>query len=155
MRVAIYHAQQEVGAHVKLQRRSAREAEVVLTPLIDVVFLLLIFFMLTTTFLRHNALQLELPEAKGESSPGTESYLEIMISATGTYTINGEPAPGREIDALMQAIRTVAADDRELLVVISADARAIHQDVIRAIDAAGRLGFQRLSIQAVPPPPGN
>jgi len=140
---------------VKFRRRRSPDAAIDLTPLIDVVFLLLIFFMVTTTFVREGGLTLELPEADTDVVAAPEEPVEIVVSVEGTYSVNGESLADQTVATLMRAIRTAAGDDATVPMVISADARAPHASVVRVMDAAGRLGFERVRIATQPPAAGS
>ncbi len=122
------------------------EVNVNLTPLIDVVFLLLIFFMVSTTFTKASQLTIDLPEATGEPSETPEKQIEILVDEAGQYRINGQALVDTHVRTLQAAIYKVSAGDTTLSMVISADAQASHQSVIRAMDAAGQMGFVHLSI---------
>lgn len=118
-----------------------------LTPLIDVVFLLLIFFMVSTSFTRHTQLAINLPEAEGEPAPESLQRLELSIDAAGGYRLNGEPVDG-DAQSLRRALRVAAGDRRDLPLTIAADGAAAHRRVVTALDAASALGFQQLTIAA-------
>ena len=128
-------------------RRQRREAvSINLTPLIDVVFLLLIFFMVSTTFTRETHLSIDLPEADGPPPPTDQEQIEILIDEAGNYRVNGRGLVDNRVRTLQAAIYKIAAGDTTLPMVITADAQAAHEDVVRAMDAAGRMGFVHLSI---------
>lgn len=132
---------------MKFASRRREEAGVDLTPLIDVVFLLLIFFMVSTTFIRETQLKIDLPEAAGELQEVDRDVVEISIDRRGDYSVNQRLLVNRELDTLLRALRDVGADaDPTRRVVITADANASHQAVVRAMDAAGRIGLSRISI---------
>ena len=131
---------------MNFRRQKLEEVSVNLTPLIDVVFLLLIFFMVSTTFTKESRLTLELPEASGEPAPREQQALEIVVDAQGQYTVNDLTVVSPNLKGLMAAIEEIVAQDRSLPVVITADAKASHQAVITAMDAAGQLGFSALSL---------
>ena len=122
------------------------DPEVNLTPLIDVVFLLLIFFMVSTTFQRESELKIELPEASAEPVEAPEEALEIIIDAQGRYFLEGEQVLNNELPTLKRAIEKAIADRKEPPVIIRADARTPHQAVIRAMDAASQLGLMKMSL---------
>ena len=135
---------------MKFKRQRNAEVSVNLTPLIDVVFLLLIFFMVSTTFTRESRLQVNLPEASAEAAPQEAIALEIVIDAGNRYAVNGRSLARQDLETLKQALRISAGDeDTNPTVLISADAAASHQAVIRAMDAAGQLGFSQLSISTL------
>lgn len=122
------------------------EINVNLTPLIDVVFLLLIFFMVSTTFTKASQLSIDLPEATGNPSEAPQNQIEILVDESGNYRINGKPLVDTHVRTLQAAIYKVSAGDTSMAMVISADAQASHQSVVRAMDAAGQMGFVHLSI---------
>ncbi len=124
--------------------RRGEEPDITLTPLIDVVFLLLIFFMVSTTFVRRAELQVELPEATAQGV-SKEKALEVAIDAQGHYFVNGQRLPEASLPALKAAMAQAMGEGQPPLV-ISADARTPHQAVVTALDAARQLGITRLSI---------
>ena len=133
-------------------RRQPREAlNVNLTPLIDVVFLLLIFFMVSTTFTRETQLAVDLPEATGLARDEVDEQIEILIDERGQFRVNGRALVDGRLRTLQAAMYEIAQGDTTLPLVISADAQAPHQSVVRAMDAAGQMGFSRLSIASVQP----
>jgi len=122
------------------------EVDVNLTPLIDVVFLLLIFFMVSTTFTKASQLSIDLPEATGEVSETPDNEIEILIDEAGNYRVNGRALVDTQLRTLQAAIYKISAGDTTRPMVISADAQSSHQSVVRAMDAAGKMGFVHLSI---------
>jgi biopolymer transport protein ExbD len=136
---------------LRFRRQRAGEVGVNLTPLIDVVFLLLIFFMVSTTFTRESQLTLDLPEASGSPREAPEEQVEILVDEQGRYRVNGQALVDARMRTLQAAIYKVAAGDTTLPLVIAADAQASHQDVVRAMDAAGQMGFVHLSISTRQP----
>jgi len=131
---------------LKFRRQQAAEVGVNLTPLIDVVFLLLIFFMVSTTFTRETQLTLDLPEANGEPREVVEQQVEVLVDEEGRYRVNGQPLVDSRVRTLQAAIYKVSAGDTTLPLVIAADAQAAHQAVVRAMDAAGQMGFVHMNI---------
>ena len=128
-------------------RRQPREIEGLnLTPLIDVVFLLLIFFMVSTTFTKETHLSIDLPEAQGQPSAERAEQVEILISAEGDYSVNGQGLVNNRTSTLRAALAEVSDGDNQRPLVITADAKAPHETVVRAMDAAGQSGFVHLSI---------
>ncbi|NOQ78779.1 MAG: biopolymer transporter ExbD [Gammaproteobacteria bacterium] len=136
---------------MNFRHRKAEELDVNITPLIDVVFLLLIFFMVSTTFDRQSELNIELPEASGEISESEKVEVEIFIGPTGKFIINGNEVINTQIDTLLRAMREAAADDSDPRIIISADKNATHQAVMTAMDAARQLGFVHITFSAVKP----
>ena len=132
---------------MKFSDRNDEETQINLTPLIDVVFLLLIFFMVSTTFSKESQLRIKLPESSDEPEQEQQvQVLEIEISANGVYAIKG-PADtaARQLvntsrEALYRALLVATEDTQELVTVIRADRRTPHESVIRAMDMARRVG---------------
>ena len=131
---------------MKFKIRQEEELQIGLTPLIDVVFILLIFFMVTTTFDRSSELRIELPDATVKNKATQEKTLEIDIDANGQFFVNQVRVISSSPKALYLAISKVVGDNREMPVVLKADAKTPHQYVVTAMDTIGRLGMTRLSI---------
>ena len=131
---------------MKFARRTRTEVEVNLTPLIDVVFLLLIFFMVSTTFTKESQLSIDLPEASGNPTSVSEKTLEISITRSGEFAINEVALVNNKINTLINALQKVSDGDSTLPLIITADSATPHQSVVTAMDAAGQLGFSHLSI---------
>ncbi len=131
---------------MKFRRKLRPDNGINLTPLIDVVFLLLIFFMVTTTFTRETRLLISLPEADGAPAENAVQTLELLVNAEGNYAVNGQYLINREIKTIMAALQDASGGNVEMPLIITADADATHQAVVIAMDAAGQLGFRRLNI---------
>lgn len=131
---------------MNFKRQNREELSLNLTPLIDIVFLLLIFFMVSTTFTKENHLAINLPEAKGEVADAPKKMVEVIIDMNGQYSVNGKSLISNKLLTLKQAIEKTSEGDRSLPFIITADASTPHESVVRAMDAAGQLGFSRLSI---------
>ncbi|MCG5514925.1 MULTISPECIES: ExbD/TolR family protein [Ectothiorhodospira] len=131
---------------MNFRRRQPEEVGVNLTPLIDVVFLLLIFFMVSTTFDRQSVLQLELPRADASDEQFPPRTVELVINADGRFFLDGAELVNTQRDTLRAALGEVIEGDQETPLVIRADARTPHQSVVTAMDVAQRLGLSRLSI---------
>lgn len=131
---------------MRLQNRPREAPEINLTSLIDVVFLLLIFFMVTTTFQRQAQLHIELPDASAEPSEVQADVIELTIDDQGRFYLDGRELPDTRLAALSETLRQRAGDDRQQPVMLNADANARHQDVVRAMDAAARAGLVNVSI---------
>jgi biopolymer transport protein ExbD len=116
-----------------------------LTPLIDIVFLLLIFFMVTTSFSRETRLPVSLPEASGSAENAAES-IEVLVDREGGYAINGRRLVNAEVGSLVRGLELESGGDVSLMVVLVADAEVQHQSVVSAMEAIGRAGFVSLSI---------
>ncbi|MEM6302625.1 MAG: biopolymer transporter ExbD [Pseudomonadota bacterium] len=136
---------------MKFKRQVREELSVNLTPLIDVVFLLLIFFMVSTTFTRETQLSVDLPEATGLVREEADQQVEVQIDERGDYRVNGRPLVDNRMRTLQAAVYKIAQGDTTLPFIISADAQAAHESVVRAMDAAGQMGFSRLSIASIQP----
>jgi biopolymer transport protein ExbD len=136
---------------VKFRRQKKIDNNVNLTPLIDVVFLLLIFFMVSTTFTKESHLVLDLPEADGEVEETPVDGIEILIGKNGDYTINGKQLINRQLNTLMKSLGEVSLGNSELPLTITADANTSHQSVVTAMDAAGKMGFIHLKITTKQP----
>jgi biopolymer transport protein ExbD len=137
---------------VNLRPHRRKSPEVDVTPLIDVVFLLLIFFMVSTTFDREAQITIDLPQATGEEAKHEQKELEITIDASGIFYINQQEVINTEIGTLKQAIFKAVGEQRNLPVIINADARTPHQSVMTAMDAASQLGLTRMIFSAHRPP---
>jgi len=134
---------------VNFHPRRPEEPDLNLTSLIDVVLLLLIFFMLSTRFIDEGRLQLRLPEAGAEPEAVQPETVEIEVTAQGGYRVNGRVLANNSPDTLAIAIGRAAGSDRTVPVTIRADARATHQSVVTAMDVAGRAGYRQINIATV------
>jgi biopolymer transport protein ExbD len=131
---------------MNLQPSTPDEPEVNLTPLIDVVFLLLIFFMVSTTFEHQSRIQIELPEATAEATKPDDESLEIIIDAQGRFFLGEEQVVNTELKTLKGAISKTVGEREGMPVIIRADAKTPHQAVITALDATSQLGLTRISL---------
>lgn len=136
---------------MRFQTSRREELELNITPLIDIVFLLLIFFMVSTTFQKESQLRIQLPEAAEQPAAQPTEPLELVISAEGQYALAGRELPDNDVATLIEALRHAAGDDWEQPLLIRADARTPHQAVVRAMDAAARIGMLRISIATARP----
>ena len=138
---------------MKLNLRPRTQPEVNLTSLIDVVLLLLIFFMVSTSFVKQSQIAISLPQA--DSSAVVEEIpeqIDIMITDTGMFLVNGRELINGRVETIRNALLKVSGGNNNLPLTISADANAKHQDVVTAMDVAGRLGFTSISIATVNDP---
>ena len=131
---------------MKFVRRGPADVEVNLTPLIDVVFLLLIFFMVSTTFTKETHLSIELPEASSFADEFLERPIEISITREGDYAVGGVALVNSKAATLKAAMGKISGGDNSLPMIITADSATPHQSVVTALDVAGQLGFSQLSI---------
>ncbi|MEL6868754.1 MAG: biopolymer transporter ExbD [Pseudomonadota bacterium] len=138
---------------MNLSSRQHEEPQVNMTSLIDVVLLLLVFFMVTSSFVRESSVEIKLPEASSEavSMPAEDDRIEITITSDGRYFVNNRELVNTEVATLIRALETVAAGRSGLPVTVLADADARHQAVIRALDTAAALGFNQINIATVEP----
>ncbi len=127
------------------------DASVNLTPLIDVVFLLLIFFMVSTTFDTTSEIKVELPQASPEQRAQQVESLSIVIDPRGHYYLNGKRLKNQSADLLLLELHRVVGNNKELPVVIKSDANSPVQSMVTALDVVGRMGLQRLSIATTKP----
>lgn len=131
---------------MKLRSTKREELSVNLTPLIDVVFLLLIFFMVSTSFNRESEIIVDLPEASNEQAQVAAEPIEITIDSDGLYYVNNQQLINTQIATLKAAISQIADNKTDMPLIIMADGHAPHQAVVRAMDAARQLGIVHLSI---------
>lgn len=132
---------------MKFRPRPPEEPEINLIPFIDVLLVILIFLMLTTTYSKFTELQLTLPTANADAAKDRPREIIIAISADGRYAVNQQQIEGRGVAALTAAIRA-AAPDKDSTVIISADAQATQQVVITALEAARREGLLHITFAA-------
>ena len=130
---------------MKFVRRSHKDIEVNLTPLIDVVFILLIFFMISTTFTTQNHLEIDLPEAFGKFNVSKKN-VRIAINRAGDVAVNDLLLFKPNSNELGEAIKKISGGDTDVAIEVSADLNTPHQWVVTALDAAGQLGFSSVSI---------
>ena len=131
---------------MRFRSMATEEVHINLTPLIDVVFLLLIFFMVTTTFNRYAELKIQLPEASADPQQKQEILVELVIDSAGRYYINGQAVVNTQPKTLIAALRKAVEGSQNPTMIIRADARTPHQSVVTAMDSANRVGISRLSI---------
>ncbi|TCS42571.1 ExbD/TolR family protein [Reinekea marinisedimentorum] len=131
---------------MRFRRSRHDDVNVNITPLIDVVFLLLIFFMVTTTFTRETQLQIDLPESQSQVAAEDQKPIEILIDRTGTYALNGQVLIKSDIESLKQALAEVSTGNLTKPIVLTGDAEAPHQAFVIALDAVAQLGFVKVSI---------
>jgi biopolymer transport protein ExbD len=130
--------------------RRRDDFEINVIPLIDVLLTLLMFFVLTTTFVQHSRMQVTLPKASAEQRDAQAPLLTVMIDKDGRFYVGSDEVLGEGIEPLKRMLEQNAGDRRDGQVVIRADAMTPHQYVVTAMDALGQLGFTRLSIATTP-----
>lgn len=135
---------------MKFPRKPREPVDINLAPLIDVVFILLLFFVVTTTFTRETQLKVDLPEAVSGTPPEVmKTPLEILVGVDGSFALNGKSLSKNDLASLMEALRLESGGDKSLPVMLSADGQVPHQAVVTAMDAASKLGFAHLRITTV------
>jgi biopolymer transport protein ExbD len=131
---------------MNLQPGGEDEPDINLTPLIDVVFLLLIFFMVSTTFEQQSRIQIELPEASADAVAQEDQTMEIIVDAQGRYFIGDQQVINSELKTLKAAISKALGDREGMPVTVRADANTPHQAVITVLDATSQLGLTHISL---------
>jgi biopolymer transport protein ExbD len=135
---------------MNLSGRSHEEPELNLISLVDVVLLLLIFFMVSTTFVDEARIELQLPQASAKpAAEQRKDPIEVAVTASGEYRVNGQALINTSPATLSAAVAKVAGDARDIPITLRADARATHQSVVTAMDVLGRLRFRAISIATV------
>jgi biopolymer transport protein ExbD len=125
--------------------REREPLEINLVPLIDVMMVILIFLMITTTYNKYAELKINLPSAQAEKQPERANEIDVLVNAQGQYVVNRRPAPWRGVEALAAELRRAAGAAKEPVVVISADAAATHQSVVRVMEAARLAGLTQIT----------
>lgn len=136
---------------MRFRRPQVEELELNLTPMIDCLLFLVVFLLLSTTFNHFSRLNILLPEAEGVKLEQKKDKIEVAVQSDGTYLVNGNKLTTTGEAELIAAVKQIAGDNRKQLFVISADGKASHQSVVRAMDVAGKLGFINLNISTVVP----
>ena len=138
---------------MKLQSRSRDEPEINVISLVDVLLVLVLFFMVSTTFLRETELNVRLPQATVETRlDAAGNGLEISVTQAGAYIVNGRELVNNERRTLRAAIERLMGEKRDVPVFIRADGAATHQSVVTVMDVVGQLGFVKINIATVTPP---
>jgi len=131
---------------MNFQRGTRRDdPEINLIPLIDVLLVILIFLMVTTTYARFSELQINLPQAQGDTAKEDPLQITVSVSDQGRYEVNSAVLGDVGVDGLVRALQSAAGPQKDPVVVISADAQASHQSVVRVMDAARQAGFPRVT----------
>ena len=133
---------------MRFSRRRMEEPEINLIPFIDVLLVLLIFLMLSTTYSRFTELQINLPAADAEKLRERPAVVIVAVASDGRYAVNRKAVDGRSVETLTAELSAAAAGRPDTVVIISADALAAHQAVVNVLDAARRAGLSRLSFAA-------
>jgi biopolymer transport protein ExbD len=130
---------------MNFRRHKPEEPEINLIPFIDVLLVVLIFLMLSTTYSRFTELQVTLPTADAEKLRERPNEIIVAVAADGRYAVNRKPVDGRSVELLTSELAAAANGNAEAVVIVSADALAAHQAVINVLDAARRAGLSRLT----------
>lgn len=125
--------------------KSREEPEINLIAMIDVLLVILIFMLVTTTYSKHAELQINLPQASGSQASVADEQISVAIDATEHYAINNKPVKFDGIDSLSQALRKAAGKQTDPTIIINADAKAPHQSVINIMEAARLAGYGRIT----------
>lgn len=137
---------------MKFKRQREEDIFINVTSLLDVVLIVLIFFIATTTFNDETRLKVTLPEASVEAKSSEIDAIELLVNMQGEYFINGKALINNQLLTVKRALLDASGGDNRKTLIITADASAHHAAVVRAMDAAGQLGFERLSITTIPSP---
>jgi biopolymer transport protein ExbD len=131
---------------VNFQRGKEKEPlEINLVPMIDVMLVILIFLMISTTYSKYTELQINLPSAQAERQPERPNEITVLVNAQGQYVVNRTPVPFRSVEQLAEELRRAGAPLKEPVVIISADAVATHQSVIRVMEASRLAGLSQIT----------
>ena len=130
---------------LNFRRPRPEEPEINLIPFIDVLLVILIFLMLSTTYSKFTELQVSLPVADADQARDRPHEIIVAVGADGRYAIDKKPVDGRSVDALAAELAAAAAGSKDMIVIISADATTAHQSVINVMDAARRAGLAKLT----------
>lgn len=139
---------------MNLRPRRRGDPEINLTSLIDVVFLLLLFFILTTSFNRESALRIDLPKASEQAAAEEQKPIMLSIDAAGEFYVDGRQVVNTQVESVKRALRAALGERKDPPLIISADAKTQHQAVVTAMDAARQVGLIHLSIATKEPAGG-
>ncbi|MEX5439429.1 biopolymer transporter ExbD [Acinetobacter indicus] len=139
---------------MKFKCSQVEDIHINLTPMIDCLLFILVFLLLSTSFNQFSRMNLTLPEAQGVPPKAYDQKVEVVVDASGHYSVNGQALSSKEVADLNTAIKQISNDRRDLMFIIAADAKASHQDVIRVMDVAGQLGFVNINISTKVPTRG-
>ncbi len=131
---------------MRLSPPRPEEPDVNLTPMIDVVFLLLLFFMVSTSFIRESSLKVDLPEATGQQTEQVDEAIDIIISSQGHFSLGDTIVNAKDATRLAEVLKQLAQNNPDPHIIISADAEAEYQLIVTAMDTAQQLGYTRLTL---------
>jgi biopolymer transport protein ExbD len=135
---------------MNFRRSNREEPEINLIPFIDVLLVVLIFLMLSTTYSKFTEMQLKLPTADADAQRDYPKELIVSVSSDGRYSVNKTAVEGKSVDAISFALASAAKAGKDTVVIISADALATHQAVISVMEAARRAGLQQVTFATQP-----
>jgi len=127
------------------RRRNRDEPEINLIPMIDVLLVILIFMMVTTSYAKYSELQINLPQASGETVSAQAKSINVAVDASEHYAINNRGVSYTGIESLVTTLKNAAGDQTDPTIIINADAKAPHQSVINVMEAARRAGYGRIT----------
>lgn len=130
---------------MNLRSRRTDDLDINLTPLIDVVFLLLIFFMVSTSFIKESQIKLNLPQASSNEVPEEVNTITVTIDARGQFFVNDKALINNQEATLIKAIKQAVGDHKNPMIVINADAKTTHQSVVTVLDVAKQLNYLRIT----------
>ena len=130
---------------MNFRRKRPEEPEINLIPFIDVLLVVLIFLMLSTTYSKFTELQVTLPVANAEMARDRPREIVVSVAADGRYAVNRKAVDGRSVDLLAAELAAVAAGSNDMMLIISADATTAHQSIVNVMDAARRVGLSHLT----------
>lgn len=130
---------------MKFRTRPREEPEINLIPFIDVLLVILIFVMLTTSYAKFTELKINLPTAQTQAAKARPKEVVVLVASDGRYVVNQQWVDGRSVDMLAASLTRSAGTDKDVVVVVSADAAATHQSVVNVMDAARRAGLGQLT----------
>jgi biopolymer transport protein ExbD len=141
---------------MKFRRKKREKVDITLISMIDVLFVLLLFFMVSTTFNRHTEVKIKLPEASGAEAENHPKNVTVIIDAKGDYYLTGSDDQSRKLpdqsrETLMRELPRLAAQAKDIPFIISADAKTPHQSVMTVLDVAGQVGFSHITFATQEP----
>jgi len=132
--------------------RTREEPEINLIPMIDVLLVIIIFLMLTTTYAKFSGLEINLPTAEASKQPEKPNEIDVAVTATGQVLVNKSPLAASDVKSIAESLRRAAGDRSDPVVVINADAKATHQSVVDIMQAAQTAGYPHISFATQSPP---
>ena len=135
---------------MNFRHRQREEPEINLIPFIDVLLVVLIFLMLSTTYSKFTELQLKLPVADAETQRDYPKEVRVTVTSDGRYTVNKTAVYGNGVDTLSASLKNAAQAGKDTVVIISADASAAHQSVVSVMEAARRAGLTQITFATQP-----